>query len=90
MDNVELAVRINKAVINYEYALEDKVDKNVAADILIDEVLNILADAGISGQIEPEDEYETKTIPIKYFKLSNSVGSDIIASNNDEIYAYTD
>lgn len=96
MDNTELAAWINNAAVKYECDLDDGVSERVAADNFINDVLSILADAGISGQIEPadyydfKDEYETKTIPIKYFKLSNSAGNGIISNDNDEIYAYTE
>jgi hypothetical protein len=91
MDNTELAAWINNAAVKYECDLDNGVSERTAADNFINNVLNILVEAGINGQIEPDYyEYETKTIPIKRFKLSAPAGNGIIASNNNEIYFYTE
>jgi hypothetical protein len=96
MDNVKLAVLINNAAVKYECDLDDGISERVAADNFINDVVNILADVGV--KIEPanyydfKDEYriETITIPMKYYKLSDSAGNEIISSDNDDIFAYTE
>jgi len=78
MDNVELAILLDNAAINYEYALEDKIDKKAAADIFVDEVMNILIQAGRAyiklNTIEPFD----------------ATGNGVIISDNEDIFGYTE
>ena len=78
MDNVELATWLDNAAINYEFDLEDKMDRRTAADIFVDNVLSILTEAG------------RVHIKLNTIKLFDATGSGVTINGNEDIFGYTE